>query len=108
MLYIVVPALKFDVAEATDAIEASAVGYKDYYIDVYSNSWGPNDFGFVVSGPETMLKNTLLTGVTEVCRLCLHSNYNVESSNIYWLRYLTTVILLVGCVNIILGETFLV
>ena len=37
-------ALKFDVSEATDAQEASALGYQNNYIDVYSNSWGPSDF----------------------------------------------------------------
>ena len=52
---------------ATDAVEALAVGYKDYYIDIYSNSWGPLDFGFIVSGPGILLQNTLQTGVTEVC-----------------------------------------
>ena len=62
-------ALKFDVGGATDAVEASAVGYKDYYIDVYSNSWGPSDFGFIVDGPGTLLQRTMATGVTEVCRV---------------------------------------
>ena len=59
-------ALKFDVSEATDAQEASALGYQNNYIDVYSNSWGPSDFGFVVDGPDTLVQNTLRTGVTEV------------------------------------------
>ena len=61
------PALKLDLGEATDAQEASALGYHDYHIDVYSNSWGPSDFGFVVSGPGHLAQNTLRTGVTEVC-----------------------------------------
>ena len=60
-------ALKFDVGGATDAEEASGLGYQDNYIDVYSNSWGPSDFGFVVDGPDTLVQNTLRTGVTEVC-----------------------------------------
>ena len=59
-------ALKLDVGEATDAQEASALGYHDYHIDVYSNSWGPSDFGFVVSGPGPLVQNTLRMGVTEV------------------------------------------
>ena len=59
-------ALKFDMESSTDAGEASAVGYKDYYIDVYSNSWGPTDFGFIVDGPGILVQNTLATGVTQV------------------------------------------
>ena len=62
-------ALKFDVGEATDAEEASALGYEDNYIDVYSNSWGPSDFGFVVDGPGPLVQSTLRTGVTEVLSL---------------------------------------
>ena len=58
--------LKFDVGGATDAEEASALGYSDSYIDIYSNSWGPPDFGFFVSGPGTLVQSTLRTGVTEV------------------------------------------
>ena len=72
-------ALKFDVGAATDAVEASALGYKGYYIDVYSNSWGPSDFGFIVLGPETLLQRTLATGVTEVCRVVC----DCENKNVY-------------------------
>ena len=66
-------ALKFDIGGATDAQEASALGYHDYHIDVYSNSWGPSDFGFVVRGPGPLVRNTLRTGVTEVCDLTNHA-----------------------------------
>ena len=50
----------------TDAKEASALGYRDSHIDVYSNSWGPSDFGFFVSGPGSLVQRTLVTGVAEV------------------------------------------
>ena len=50
----------------TDAKEASALGYRDSHIDVYSNSWGPIDFGFIVSGPGSLVQRTLATGVAEV------------------------------------------
>ena len=60
--------LKLDLGDSTDATEASALGYRDYHIDIYSNSWGPSDFGFIVSGPGTLVKRTFLTGVTEVSK----------------------------------------
>ena len=66
-----VSALKFDVGGSTDAVEASAVGYKDDYIHVYSNSWGPSDFGFMVDGPGTLLQSTLAAGVNQVGQSCL-------------------------------------
>ena len=60
--------LKVDNADSTDATEASALGYRDTHIDIYSNSWGPSDFGFIVDGPGTLVKSTFLTGVTEVSK----------------------------------------
>jgi len=60
--------LKLDFGDSTDATEASALGYRDYHIDIYSNSWGPSDFGFIVDGPGTLVKNTFVTGVTEVSK----------------------------------------
>jgi len=60
--------LKLDFGDSTDATEASALGYRDYHIDIYSNSWGPSDFGFKVAGPGTLVKRTFITGVTEVSK----------------------------------------
>ena len=36
------------------------------YIDVYSNSWGPVDYGYVVEGPGFLLEKTLATGTAKV------------------------------------------
>ena len=58
--------LKIDLSSASDSVEAEAVGYKDYHIHIYSNSWGPNDFGFVVDGPGTLLARTFSNGASEV------------------------------------------
>ena len=58
--------LKLDLSHSTDLTEASALGYNNNYIHVYSNSWGPSDWGFIVSGPGTLVKHALETGVREV------------------------------------------
>lgn len=50
----------------TDAVEASALGYKMHHIQVYSNSWGPFDNGFLVEGPGPLLKAVLENGVKKV------------------------------------------
>lgn len=54
-------------AQSSDLQEASALGYQNDYIDIYSNSWGPVDFGFNVHGPGTLVQSTLETGTREVC-----------------------------------------
>jgi len=50
----------------TDAVEASALGYKMHHIQVYSNSWGPFDNGFLVEGPGPLLRAVLENGVKKV------------------------------------------
>ena len=54
------------VEESTDVSEANALGFKDDYIDVYSNSWGPSDFGFTVQGPGHLAQRAMQTAVGEV------------------------------------------
>ena len=55
-----------DFSLISDAVEARALGYKDSHIDVYSNSWGPSDYGFTVEGPGDLLQQTLANGAREV------------------------------------------
>ena len=50
----------------SDAVEASALGHKYTAIDIYSNSWGPNDKGYVVSGPKILAQQTLKYGAKYV------------------------------------------
>ena len=59
-------AIKFNISSGSDLIESSGLGHMNNYIQVYSNSWGPNDFGFVVQGPGTLTKRTLYNGATRV------------------------------------------
>ena len=46
--------------------EAKALSHEDDIIDVYSNSWGPPDDGYVVEGPLSLAKMTFEEGVREV------------------------------------------
>ena len=55
--------LKLDMDDSNDVAEASALGYRSNHIDVYSNSWGPSDFGFIVDGPGYYLVRTFEEGV---------------------------------------------
>lgn len=68
-------ALKINlVSGSTDSIEASALGYQQSFIQVYSNSWGPSDFGFEVAGPKELVNSTFAMAVSDVsdclARMC--------------------------------------
>ena len=58
--------MKVDLGSATDSQEANALGHENDYIKIYSNSWGPSDFGFIIDGPGYYTKSTLSSGVTSV------------------------------------------
>lgn len=58
--------LKLDLSDSEDITESNALSYRLSYIDVYSNSWGPSDYGFVVDGPGYYLASTFEDGVRRV------------------------------------------
>ena len=67
MLFYCFEGLKFGVDEDTaDSEEASALGHLSDRIMIYSNSWGPADYGFIVDGPEYLTKLTISIGVETV------------------------------------------
>lgn len=51
---------------ASDADEARALSHAPDHIDIYSNSWGPSDWGNVVDGPEHLSQLALRRGTEEV------------------------------------------
>ena len=52
--------------EATDDLECRALSHEKDYIDIYSNSWGPDDTGYTVVGPGPLTQRALQTGTEEV------------------------------------------
>lgn len=44
-------------------MEGAALSYNRNYIQVYSNSWGPNDDGATVAGPKGLASQALAEGV---------------------------------------------
>ena len=58
--------LKFNLSDSSDSAEANPLGYKNDYIQVYSNSWGPSDGGYIVDGPGHLLKQTFENAVENV------------------------------------------
>ena len=55
---------------STDMDEAEALNWQNYVVDIYSNSWGPNDDGMTVSGPGPLAEMALETSIREVQCFC--------------------------------------
>ena len=53
-------------ALALDNDTANALGYKSHQIEIYSNSWGPSDNGYLIHGPGRIVKHALKEGVNLV------------------------------------------
>ena len=51
----------------TDINQAISLTLRNDIVDIYSNSWGPSDYGDVVSGPGTVASLALHYGIHEVC-----------------------------------------
>lgn len=49
-------------SKLSDQIEAAALGFRNNFIDIYSNSWGPGDMGWHVEGPGPRLAQVLKKG----------------------------------------------
>lgn len=51
------------VKDPTDAMEAKALSYAQNRTDIFSNSWGPADYGWVIEGPGKLTLKALQDGV---------------------------------------------
>ncbi len=60
------PGIKFDLSGGSDATEARMLSHESGYTQVYSNSWGPGDIGFIVEGPGVLARRTLETAIAQV------------------------------------------
>ena len=51
--------------DVTDAVEADSLSHAPQLIDIYTNSWGPNDDGQMMEGPSTLTKAAIMQGITK-------------------------------------------
>ena len=63
------PGIRLNLDSSSDITEASAFSYKSNYTAVYSNSWGPPDYGFVVEGPGPLSQLALQEATRQVSKL---------------------------------------
>ena len=52
--------------DPTDAMEALAFQHGRQHIDIYSCSWGPEDTGWTMDGPEKLTRDQLEEGTKTV------------------------------------------
>lgn len=55
-----------DEGKTTDATEASALVHELGSVDIYSNSWGPGNWGIEIEGPGPLTTAALKHGVEKV------------------------------------------
>ena len=58
--------IKFNLSYGSDAAEARMLSYKSSYIHIYSNSWGPDNAGFIVEGPRALTRFMFQTETARV------------------------------------------
>ena len=63
--------------DPTDAMEALAFQYKRQYIDIYSCSWGPEDTGWTMEGPEQLARDQLEEGTKVVSMWWITNSKNL-------------------------------
>ena len=49
----------------TDSVEAHSLSLNPQHIDIYSNSWGPNDDGRTMEGPGPLARKAFVDGITK-------------------------------------------
>lgn len=48
-----------------DKVEAASLSHNNQHIDIYSASWGPDDYGRTVDGPGELARNAIFHGVNK-------------------------------------------
>ena len=54
--------------DVTDVTEADSLSLSPQHIDIYSSSWGPNDDGRTIEGPDVLAQKAFTNGITEVSK----------------------------------------
>ena len=62
--------------DLTDVTVSSALSHSRNNIDIYSNSWGPPDYGFLVGGPGYLTSLALKEGAEMVGKNIVNSQQN--------------------------------
>jgi len=51
--------IRLTAEETTSATDAAAFGWKNSVFQIYNNSWGPNDDGATIDGPDSIAKDSI-------------------------------------------------
>lgn len=88
--------------KATDALEASSLGFQLQYVDVFSNCWGPKDDGKTFGKPGPLAAKALKRGA-EAVRYVNYFLFKVKPGVIFLVLCHFMVVL--SSLEIILGGT---
>ena len=72
----------------TDLAEAHALMHQNNIVDIYTNSWGPFDFGFGIDGPGPVTQLALKYGTQEVMCILDHlpPHFGLNCKGTWWKR----------------------
>ena len=69
--------------KATDALEASSLGFQLQYVDIFSNCWGPKDDGKTFGKPGPLAAKALKRGaeMVNVANCFMRERFKVNSGS---------------------------
>ncbi|KAL8581696.1 hypothetical protein ACOMHN_043114 [Nucella lapillus] len=70
----------------TDSLEGEALAFNRDYVDIFSASWGPNDNGFTMEGPNYFAAQSLRSGVLKGGQIYVYPNddgFTMEAPNYF-------------------------
>lgn len=62
---------------STDRVEGEALKFKHYWVDIYSNSWGPKDDGQTLEPLGQLTTHALVDGITEVTEMYYSHKHSI-------------------------------
>ena len=62
--------------ELSDALKAKGLGFRQDYVDIYSNSWGPDNTGHEVAEIGVMTERVLNQGALQVVCLSIQPSFS--------------------------------
>ena len=80
--YTIVVGVRMLDGKATDALEASSLGFQLQYVDIFSNCWGPKDDGKTFGKPGPLAAKALKRGAEMVNSITNYKNVSCKKTSL--------------------------